>query len=610
MLVQNVEALKKYYEGLLVYVNQQQYSEGKQENKFDIVETNGYKNINYNGKSVRCCLHSQFDPYNEAKRIMQHDSGDAEFDIIVGGGLYYHIEYAMQLSPGKKMIVIEPSIEVFKLALETRDISHLLTSEDLLFIVSDQVYDIIMILARILINEGVRLFDISYLISYRSVFSDFCSHLEVEIYNMIKTLRANIGTEYVHSRKWIMNTIRNLKSTNISSIPVANLYGKFNNKPALIVSAGPSLNKQLELIKFNADKFLIFASGSAVNVLEKNGITPHYMVAIDSEEAQDNIFKAIGSDKITLAYGHTLRYTSLDLFKGKKMWFKGNADPIIDYFEERFAFHTQALEIGPSCANEATDIARRLGCNPIVFVGQDLAYTGEALYSDGVVHDLNMLTDIGDRILTQDVYNNPIYTKTAFLVMKTYFENYIRLHPQTKYINCTEGGLNIQGMENIAFEEYLDKAALEKTNYFKQIDCFYLDELSCIENLNFKENIPKFLSELSDESMRLEVISNNRIERIGKLLNRVHEIDYKTGKNEMNEILKITEEIETSDIHKHFLSPIAAAYIMSVRQSTYRNIKDDSPIMERFEQLLLGIEKQYKFVHIMLKAINEALEHE
>ena len=609
MLSKNLNVMKELYSEIYDAINTETVSDGKISLE-DCLTKSGQKNIRVIGKNKKIYLHSSYDPVSEARKWVQYVQSTENLLIIAGGGYYYHIDEFIRQYPGKKIIIVEPSREIFIKALQNVDLAKYLENRNLLILLSDKSYDISITLARILISKGIQSFDIEAFTPYKILFDDFCQQLQKSIYEMLKTLRCNIATEYVNSRKWIYNTFRNLQKTNIESIPFYSIFGCLKKTPALIVSAGPSLEKQLALLKENRDKFIIFAAGSAVNILEKNGIVPHFFVAVDGEQAQEKIFNNILNEDIILAYSHTLRYSCLANFKGRKMWFKGNAEQSIDFFEEHVGEATKSIEFGPSCANEAMDVARNLGCDPLIFIGQDLAYTNEQLYAKGAVHNVDMKTDIGDRISTKDMYRNDITTKTAFLVMKAYFENYINEHGEVRYINCTEGGLNIEGMVNRPFSEIISALKnIKDINITGEIALKYAGVIKQFIDSRMGEKTVAFINWINEQALEISKLSDDRVKKISGLVEELEKLDIPDIKNRFSDINQLTEDLETSDIHKHILYPVIAAYNLTIRQTSYTKLDKISDLKGKYQMLLEGLKNQYSYYKLVLDALCAALQN-
>ncbi|WP_017726246.1 motility associated factor glycosyltransferase family protein [Halalkalibacterium ligniniphilum] len=576
----------------------------------EVVTKNDHANLLLQKDHRRIYLHSQYSPQNEAEKWLASQGELHGILVVVGGGYYYHIEELLNQNPDQKIVIIEPSYEIFVSALKRIDMEHLLRNPNLLFLLSDDTYYLSMTIANILINKGFQSFDLLILMSYKSLFSTFCAELGRGISETLTMLRCNMATEFVHSQKWMYNNFRNFLKANVESMPITPYLERFKDMPALIVSAGPSLEKQLPLLKENQEKFLIFAAGSAVNILEKNGIVPHFVVAVDGEEAQDRIFEQIESSEITLVYSHTFRYSALELFKGKKIWIKGNADHSTAFFENYIGIDTKVFEFGPSCANIAMDIARQLGCKQLIFVGQDLAYTNDQLYAKGAAHNLDITSDIGDRVVTTDMFGEEITTKTAFLVMKTYFENYIKHHDDTSFVNCTEGGLLINGMVHRPFADVISEFPNLSTNAFTRVETIFHEQRLTLKEQQFHKKTKYFLEYVKNEAEKIDHLSQERLSKVEQLLQDLEEGKISKVQLEFDEVNDLTEKLESYEIHKEVIYPIIAAYNLAVRENTYQVLEKQEELKEKYAVLLKGLQNQYQYYQTTLATLRSAIEHE
>ena len=117
--------------------------------------------------------------------------------------------------------------------------------------------------------------EVVYLKNYALVRSKELLELTQKVYETCKTKMIDVNTIARFSKKWLLNTLRNISTVNNSSISLlSDLENKFIGQTALIVAAGPSLNENIEKIKANRDKFVIFAVNKVLRTLEANGITP------------------------------------------------------------------------------------------------------------------------------------------------------------------------------------------------------------------------------------------------------------------------------------------------------------------------------------------------
>lgn len=244
------------------------------------------------------------------------------------------------------------------------------------------------------------------------------------------------------------------------------LFGQFENVPAIICGAGPSLNKNIEQLKGLNEKALIFAGSSALNALIPNGILPHFGVAIDPNQAQVPRVKAAEPHRIPFFYRHRLFHPALQAISGPRLYLTGTGGyEISDWFEQELNIEGKSLDEGHNVVNFCLEIAHALGCNPIIFAGVDLAYTNEQHYADGVSADLKLTEkdfqteeDFESKtLLKEDIHGQPIHTLWKWVTEAEWIAEFAKEHPETTLINATEGGLGFKEVPNATLQEVIEE---------------------------------------------------------------------------------------------------------------------------------------------------------
>lgn len=248
-----------------------------------------------------------------------------------------------------------------------------------------------------------------------------------------------------------------------------NLYGKFANVPAIICGAGPSLEKNIHFLKEYLDKALIFAGGSALNALSSRGILPHFGIGVDPNPTQHYRLSSNKAYEVPLFYRNRMHADALRLVHGPRLYIPGAGGyDIADWFDAKLDLQEEEdawLDEGHNVVNFGLELAYRLGCNPILFIGVDLAFTEMQSYASGIVDDTNVhekeILDTGDfdttALLKKDIYGRPIYTLWKWVSESEWTTEYAKTHPDLKIINCTEGGLGMPRIENIPLKVAADK---------------------------------------------------------------------------------------------------------------------------------------------------------
>ncbi|ELD3681339.1 motility associated factor glycosyltransferase family protein, partial [Campylobacter jejuni] len=237
---------------------------------------------------------------------------------------------------------------------------------------------------------------------------------------------------------------------------------------AIIVSTGPSLTKQLPLLKKYANKATIFCADSSYPILAKHGIKPDYVCMLERTEITAEFFNhdfgEFDKDIVFVCAG-VVHPKAIEYLKGRNRKYliipRYLYFPIyikLKYFD--FLYNT------PSVAHMACYLSLHLNHKNIIFIGQDLAYAENGnSHPDDYQNSANYESQMYEHILTTAYGGNgKVETHSIWLLFKNWFEN--EMIPNTRKMgittyNCTEGGARIEGTIEKPFlwacENLLDK---------------------------------------------------------------------------------------------------------------------------------------------------------
>ncbi|HBA83829.1 MAG TPA: hypothetical protein DCZ95_07030 [Verrucomicrobia bacterium] len=253
----------------------------------------------------------------------------------------------------------------------------------------------------------------------------------------------NLGTLVYRGPHWQYNTIQNLPQL-IAHPGVARLEGLFAGKPAVIVGAGPSLNEALAYLPQAAGQAVIVSTGTALRPLRKAGLRPDLTVSVDASHLTARQFETC-CDDLYLACSSLAYPPLLPKFRG--LFSASMASNPISEWLNTVGESKGALTAAGTVTTSAIDLAIRMGCNPIICIGADLSFS-----DDGTTHVSNSMyhgsrLDPARLIRTPGNYQADVPTTEQFKCYIDLLENYIRSHPDIRFVNATTGGALIRGME-------------------------------------------------------------------------------------------------------------------------------------------------------------------
>ena len=164
------------------------------------------------------------------------------------------------------------------------------------------------------------------------------------------------------------------------------LDGRFSGCPAVVLGAGPSLDENLPALAELQDRAVIVAADTALRPLVKGGVRPHILVGVDPGEMNAKHLAGVADiDDVHLVAEGSLNPIAFDGFANRTFTFKvSNHDPW-PWLATRGLGRT-TLRAWGSVVTSAFDLALRLGCNPIIFAGLDLAFTNMRPYCRGTIY--------------------------------------------------------------------------------------------------------------------------------------------------------------------------------------------------------------------------------
>ena len=465
--------------------------------KSNIKVTQTLKN-EYNIIFQNILLHDDLGAVDEAKKIVQNlknTENKNTIRIIYGLGLGYLADEMSKVN--SKIIVYEPNIELLSFVLNIAEIDALYKNN--VFICSDEK----KLKEHIFNNSNPETkISLSFLKSYKTLFYE-------DIINVSKIAQKVQGEHFAAQNtliksapKAIFNTFRNLKNI-IKNPNIQDLKDLYKNKDmaALCLSAGPSLRENIEIIKNNQDKFVIFAVNPTVKLLQKFDIKPDFIVDI---EAGDTIrqFDTINTKDYYFILEGFCSFIVSDLKTKKTFNYLSNSNFINPWVRDCLKLNDELKTLG-TVSYTAFMSAAIMGFEKIILCGQDLAYKDGKCYAKGSqFEDLECIYDKNENkfkitakdfekyassfktprnteqaakkiaqnninFLNKNIYTiksqtgENIPTQTGYALFIDWFANaaeeITKENPNIKLINSSSGGAQINGFENIKLEDLVHK---------------------------------------------------------------------------------------------------------------------------------------------------------
>ena len=509
-------------------------------------------------------LHSRYDPVAEAEKLVDRLNLDENFVFIISGfGLGYPVrELFDRTSDQTIVVVLEPDQHVIRAALSNLDFSAELSSRRLILIdkLDKGLLHRKLTEPSATMTLGTELVTHPYTNQWNA---DFHRQMRSFVTDYVAYCRMSFVTLISNCRITQQNVANNLAPYHCCP-PIDTLKGRFAGYPAIVVSAGPSLAKNIELLREAKGKAVIIAVQTTLKPLLGLGIEPDFVTSLDYHEISRRFFEGIDDfGNIHLVAEPKVTWHVLDTFKGRVSLLKNEfADLCLGPATRR----RDSLTAGSTVAHLAFYLAEYIGANPIILTGQDLGFSDNMYYAPGTaVHDiwsveLNRFNTLEmkewERILRhqpilrkiEDIHGRPIYTDEQ---MFTYLQQFERDFAEctATVIDATEGGAKKMGTTLMTLREALDTYAQRKIES-RQFD--YLHELNWFDPARLGEIADQLKQRMADAA-KLKEFSEQTV----KLLRQLQELTDRP--KEFNRLIVKIDEIRSMvNTHSRTLNMVCA----------------------------------------------------
>lgn len=608
MLADNIVYLKKYNHALYEVIKQKEEEPGAL-NVLQEDTKNDKQTLKIESGANTLYLHSRYDPIREAESIIdnleEREAISEDTHIVFYGlGLGYHVEAFLKRYPKNDFSIYEPSIEVFIHYLKLKRLSQLPLKQ--LQTIQCEIDDTSKnVFFDTLIYKVNKQSVICELPPYQKVFHDKYLQFLDQFREFIQTKRRAIQTNYSFKKRWILNSVVNFKEVTTTPNILMDNHDVFNGKTAVLVSAGPSLDFEIENLKLIKEKKLayIFSVGSSINALIHNGLYPDAMCSYDPTEENKIVFKKLIEMEITeipMIFGSSVGFETLQEYNGPKYHMLTNQDTVSKYFLKTSDDRPLLTVMdAPTIAVVTMELLKKIGFKEIILVGQNLAYLNDKNYAGGIdyhpgglEHHLNSATmNTGELIKlevdlkkAEDVTGNEISTTESYLSMKKLLELYIKTL-DLKVINTTKGGIKIEGTQFVPMEDFIEE----------RLDAFDGDEDVTDENvfdqITHSELYDDVYIEKQWEKMRIayqeyqEILSSMK-----KMLHKIHElIKNKNTKQTTlmySQLDRLIVKLEANDFAKVFALPMNRVEHELLSLNVKRLQAEKNELKKRWELIL------------------------
>ncbi|HDX3629746.1 TPA: motility associated factor glycosyltransferase family protein, partial [Campylobacter jejuni] len=528
-----------------------------------------------------------------------------------GNGILF--KALLQNKNHQHIVVFEKDIEIIWVIFHILDFSSELQSARLMVLENDklQAQDYTELCSSKPFFQFSRIYFLELMSHYYERFHEDILGLNKKLAENFKNIILRNGNDPLDALQGIEQFVYNLPQM-ITHPSYKELLSKRKgiSDTAIIVSTGPSLTKQLPLLKKYANKATIFCADSSYPILAKHGIKPDYVCMLERTEITAEFFNhdfgEFDKDIIFICAG-VVHPKAIEYLKDRNL--------VITQKVLAFPYYINLKDfsyaaVGFSVAHTLSYLATYLSHKNIIFIGQDLAYAENGnSHPDDYQNSANYESQMYEHILTTAYGGNgKVETHSIWLLFKNWFEN--EMIPNTRKMgittyNCTEGGARIEGTIEKPFlwacENLLDKdlnkpfEKLEPLSLNKQNEFLLKAYYKVYQSIKHCRDFSKILSNDFNNIQNIYLNLNKKENDLNLAIRKIDEFKNKLENiKQMQDLYEILQPLRTQ-----FELNLARIYVLNPKT------KEDA-----FNKSILWIKEHLEFMELVyghIKAQENAL---
>ncbi|MBW7572346.1 motility associated factor glycosyltransferase family protein [Caproiciproducens faecalis] len=437
--------------------------------------------VTYNAQGYPVCRYHHGDesfqvtserPVQEAeewwKTIAERGSGAI---FLYGCGFGYSLlEIFARKKSNTIVILFEENLYLFKAMLYYFDLTPVLETRKIIIFIGDSKYfaEAFDQLFRSIVFYNCTCPTLAFTPLARRNFKEQYLQIHKYVFSRLSLFTFYTGNDHLDNLIGFQNILENVEEI-VRNPYLSCMENQYRNVPAFIIANGPSLDKNIQQLKKIQGKGLIISVESAIVPLIKNHITPDILTIIErTPETYTYHFENTDYPEdialLCLALVDKRVYPS---FLGPKIPLFRRGEAVNEWVNQSLG-DGSALDAGANVSHLAAELAVYLGANPVVFVGQDYAYGAEgvthskdAAYNEEKGKKAKEIIQAMPVIYVEGNDGTMVPSNRLWADFKLGLEMKIAAHPDTRFLNATEGGARIEGTECMPLSRVIQDYCLQ-----------------------------------------------------------------------------------------------------------------------------------------------------
>lgn len=493
--------------GLILEKDNEKY---KNSDKVEIIKS-------LNGEDIVCVWQNNFcyalnSKYNAKKAAKEwaefYATKDFEDVFLVYGlanGMYVQALLEI-ISDTANVLIYEPDAEIFYRIMNDIDCHQILRDKRVMVAGgNEQLAVVVEWLNKHISYMNYKKVHLCPLPNYLQLYGNEWNQFTQLAIHQVEIVDSSVYTELKFGKEFQENILHNIGDSIFQST-INQLKAKFSQCnlkqiPVIIVSAGPSLDKNIKDLKKAEGKAFIIVVDTALKSVLEHGIIPDLAITVDSHKPEI-LFEHEKISKLPFLYCKYSNWKLNDKLKGRR-FYSGHGEDFIGALHNSFkGEQIDNIESGGSVAHEGFSLAVYLGFQKIILVGQDLAYPDGKRHTrtayQGKEGDIQKNPNL---LWVEDVYGNQVLTEPNMDMYRKWFEKQIaRYQSQIIVIDATEGGAKIAGAKIMSLCKAIEKECNCSCD-FKTL----IEEIPPVYTLQEREKIVAYFQNLPSILNKMEI---------------------------------------------------------------------------------------------------------
>ncbi len=503
------------------------------------------------------------------------------------------------------LVICEPDLEILEKAVLEYDLEELFLDSRVWICTSERWKELADMIASVIEYSYIKLVEFCILPAYDILYPQICEKYTDEVVGRIEWEVLQKGTFEGFNRKISTNALFHLNNmiTQRHCIQIKKEIQRMgvDQLPAIIISAGPSLDKNIREVKKAEGKAFIFVVDAALRTVIREGIRPDLVCTVDPN-APERFFETVDKQEFLWTASYWTNPSPIKKY-GEKVFYY---DHLMAWWDEalqkELGEEIPATRPGGSISIEAFQLARYFGFQTIILIGQDLAFTGGQSHTkgiEGILGDNDAYINGRYVVQVEGIDGTMLETDYQMKYYKQWFEKAIQNEcRELKVIDATEGGAKIEGTVIQTLQETIEQECERKIEFHE-----ILQNLPPVFDQEQQKRLYQKAVELEKLKTEFEGHLAAVISMEKELIQRYHKLSSNQIKKRLNEIAKQNDKIDfhpfigwialyASKEEFELKESICAKEDMDIPEIMERSIR----LMESYQAAIPMFEEDYRSV--------------